>query len=155
MELHQYWVEMDDIFLQVRIFGRFSSLFFYSFLLQLRNTPTNFRKAAHTGCRVTSILGRNRWYISTGTSFHSILLIPFSFSFSIATKRVYKFSKGYAHWLWSYINIGSNGWYISTGTNFRGFFFIILLFSFFTATKQAYEFSKGCAKRIWSYIKFG
>jgi len=42
--------------------------------------------------------------MATGMSFQSIFLIPFSFCFNIATKHVYKFSKGCMRLLLSYIN---------------------------------------------------
>ena len=55
-KLEQYWWDLTEYVLQVRIFTQFLYSFFQYNLLQLRNRPTKFRDGAPSRWKVRSIL---------------------------------------------------------------------------------------------------
>ena len=75
------------------------------------------------------------WTLSTGASFYSFSLILFLNCSTIATKSVYKISKGSMQWLKSYINFGLKWW----NNGYRYEFSLVSLHSFLFSLYYSYK----------------
>ena len=112
-------------------FNSFFKLLYYSYEICLRNIE-RIHAAVEELHQIWVEIG---WTMSTGASFCLFSLILFLNCSTIATKSVYKISKGSMQWLKSYINFGLKWW----NNGYRYEFSLVSLHSFLFSLYYSYK----------------